>query len=399
MGVKREYVVGRYWLARRPESPFWQIVWYDEEGRTTRHRSTRCERLDDAKAEIHRYETEERAKRKQDSAEAEVVPLLMGAWREKGSKAISSLQVASSLRLFIAFLKQDRVTIGVTVQRLTPDVFHRFIAWRSGPHSYEMKWGGKDFSHASPGVRGETIQRNLEDVKAALNHHVRFGRLLFSPKVPSVDSATRSPPRDVTLTYAQLGAIVGYALPDLPALRWLLGQIATAARPDAVLRWQPAKQMKGPALFDTHPHGSPLTKKRNATVPVIDGFAPWLAAWAEYPHAPVKSRKTWWRTMRAAIGLPAEIVPKVIRHTIATELRAAGVSQSDVEGLLGHQMSNRITAVYAKYDPARLSTAKQALEVIWGRVWCEALKWVADHLRTTDAKGNAIVIARASAEC
>jgi hypothetical protein len=108
----------------------------------------------------------------------------------------------------------------------------------------------------------------------------------------------------------------------------------------------------------------------------------------------VGSRKTWWRTMRDALDLPVNIVPKTIRHTVATELRAMGVPQLDVEGLLGHLMSNRITAVYAKYDPERLSSAKQALSVIWQRVWAEAFLWLADHLRTTDDNGKVIVAAR-----
>lgn len=394
---KRLYVVGDHWLASRPESPFYQICWYDAAARTARHRSSRCRELEDAKAEIHRYVESRRARGRQDPAEAPAVPLLMLYWDEHGSKAIGAAQIASSLRQFIAFLKQDGAGIGVTVQALTTDVFARFKAWRAGEHSYAIRWQGRDYSHESPGVRYETIKRNLEDVRAALNHHVTQGRLPIAPKVPTILSEQRSPPRDITLSYEQLGAIVGYALTEIEPLRWLLGMIASGARPDAVLKWQPAKQIKARGLFDTHPDGAPITKKRNAVVPIIPEFQPWLKAWAEYPHAKVKSRKTWWRTMRGALGLPANAVPKTIRHTIATELRAMGVSQSDVEGLLGHLMSNRVTAVYAKYDPARLLAAKQALSLIWQRVWAEALIWLADHLRTTDAKGATIVVVRSRA--
>jgi hypothetical protein len=103
--------------------------------------------------------------------------------------------------------------------------------------------------------------------------------------------------------------------------------------------------------------------------------------------------------MRSALGLPANIVPKTIRHTIATELRAMGVPQSDVEGLLGHQMSNRTTAVYAKYAPDRLAAAKQGLTVIWERAWAEAFVWLSDHFRTTSPKGATIVVAREAEKC
>lgn len=397
---KRIYTVGDYWLDMRKESPFYQIFWYDPEGRTTRHRSTGSERLDDAKRAIHAFEEEQRAKGKQQPEEARAVPLLMLYWNEHGKKAINAAQIASSLRLFIGFLMQDKATIGVTVARLTPDVFRRFIDWREGPHSYGLRWQGKDYAHQSHGVKHESISRNLDDVRAALNHNVEWGgRLPFAPKVPGVDSDKRSPARDVRLTYKQMGAILAYSMNDIEAMRWVLGMLATAARPDAVLKWNVAEQWEGGPIFDTHPHGAPLTKKRNAVVPVIPQFRPWLQAWSDCPHPIVKSRKTWWRTMREALGLPAKIVPKTIRHTVATELRAKGVPQLDVEGLLGHLMSNRVTAVYAKYDPSRLAAAKQGLSEIWDDVWTEAFLWLADHLRTSDKYGKAIVVDRERGKC
>lgn len=396
--TKRLYTVGDHWLDTRAESPFYQIRWYDPQARTARHRSTGCRDLEDAKAALHKYVEAERAKAPQRPDDALVVPLLMLFWEEHGRGAIGPAQIASSLRQFIAFLRQDKVTIAVTVAGLTPDVFQRFMAWRAGPHAYDLAWLGRSYRHESPGVKGESIKRNLDDIRASLNHHERLGRLQLAPKVPGVHLDMRSPPRDVTLSLEHLGAIVAYALTDLEALRWVLGMIATAARPDAVLKWQPDKQMRRD-LFDTHPAGAPITKKRNAVVPVIPEFRPWLDAWASHPHQRAQSRKRWWRTMRAALGLPANIVPKTIRHTIATELRAMGVPQSDVEGLLGHLMSNRITAVYAKYDPARLSAAKQALSLIWAQVWGEAFNWLADHLRTTNEKGRVIVVARERQEC
>lgn len=313
-------------------------------------------------------------------------------WKEHGSKAINKGQVASSLRQFISFLDQDKVTIAVTVEQLTIDVFRRFIRWRTNPHSYEILWQGKEYTHASDGVSGESISRNLDDVRAALNHQVNEGRLIFVPKIPGVPTDMRSPARDVTLTYEQMGAILGYAWDDPEPRAWILGMLATAARPDAVLKWNIKEQWKGGPLFNTHPHKAPRTKKRNAVVPVIPPFVRWLKEWQVRPRETAVSRKTWWRTMREQLDLPVEIVPKTIRHTVATELRAKGVPQLDVEGLLGHLMSNRTTAVYAKYDPARLSLAKQGLEEIWRDVWREARKWRASHLRTTQARGRPLSV-------
>jgi integrase len=292
-------------------------------------------------------------------------------------------------------MERDSVTIAATIEDMKPDVFRRFGRWRMKPHSYDLEWQGATYKHSSKGVSGEAVQRNLDDVRAAFNHAVSEGRLPYAPKVPAVEAQYRSPPRDVTLTIEQLGAIVGYAAYDIEALRWVLGMIATACRPDAVLKWNVAAQWKGCGpVFDTHPTGAPRTKKRNAVVPVIDEFRPWLEAWAEHPHRPVKSRKTWWRTMRDALGLPPEIVPKTIRHTVATELRRRGVSLTDIAGLLGHISESRVTQVYAKYDPSRLPHVKQELSAIWREVCASANDWLTNHFRVSPAYNQPIVVAR-----
>lgn len=399
MGRQPEYTVGDYWLAKRPDgrSPYWQIRWYDERAKATRSISTGCERLEPAKDAIHAFVQDQRSKGPQEPDEALVVAVLKRFYDERGPKVRNRVAFASSFRIFTGFLMQDKVSAGAVVADLKPDVWERFMDWRSGPHSYTAPWAGKTLSHQSEGVSGEAIQRTLSDIRAALNYAVARGRLPFAPFVPNVATQLRSPPRDVVLTCEQLGSIVGYALNDLGALRWILGMMATGCRPDAALAWDVAAQYKrrDKRLFDTHPPDWPRTKKRNAVVPVIEQFHPWLEAWADCPHKPVKSRKRWWRNMRKSLGLGPEIVPKVIRHTVATELRAMGVPQSDVEGLLGHQMSNRTTAVYAKYDPARLSSAKQGLSLIWERSWAEAFDWLSKHFRYTEPGGKIIIVARA----
>jgi integrase len=389
---KRLYTVGRFWLAERRQSPFLQIRWYDERAKVTRSKSTGCRTLDDAIPAILAHHEADRAKQRQEPDVASAVALFLQFWNDRGQTRRNAATVASSLRIFVAFLDQD-IGMGATVAELNKDLFGRFIAWRLKPHSYEIEWQGKVYAHSSNGVSGEAIQRNLDDVRAALNYAVGK-QLPWAPKVPAVDAELRSPPRDVTLTILQLGAIIGYAAYDIEALRWVLGMIATAARPDAVLKWNVAKQWAGEPNFDTHPFGEPKTKKRNAVVPLIPEFEPWLKAWAAHPHRPVRSRKTWWRTMRAALGLPTNVVPKTIRHSIATQLRSRGVPLDEIAGLLGHVSDRRITQGYAKYDPNRLPHAKQQLSAIWQEVCAEANKWFANHFRVTPAYKQPISVAR-----
>lgn len=390
---KRLYTVGPFWLARREQSPFLQIRWYDERAKVTRGKSTRRRTLDDAIPIILAHHEQWRSRQRQEPDEAMAAALFLNFWNERGRTRRNAATVASSLRIFMAFLDQDDATIGVPVAGLTPDVFERFVAWRLAPHEYEIEWQGRVFAHSSEGVSGEAIQRTLDDVRAALNYAVGK-QIPWAPKVPPVEEGLRSPPRDVTLTIDQLGAIVAYAAYDIEALRWVLGMIATAARPDAVLKWDVAKQWKGEPNFDTQPHGEPRTKKRNAVVPLIPEFRPWLEAWRDHPHKVAKSRKRWWRTMRAALDLPSNIVPKTIRHTIATQLRSRGVPMDEIAGLLGHTGEHRITAGYAKYDPSRLPHAKEQLSDIWNEVCAVAKQWHTNHFRVSPAYKQPISVVR-----
>jgi integrase len=392
---QRLYTAGRFWLALRAESPFYQIRWYDQATKATRGKSTGSASLLDAKRAIHAHAEADLLDQPQPAETAAAVPLFLRYYDEHGRTRRNAATVDSSLRIFTAFLDQDRAGIDVTVAALTPDVFMRFQAWRQKPHGWDIEWRGKRFVHQSSGVSGEAIQRNLDDVRAALNHAAGMGRIPIAPKVRSVASGLRSPARATKFTIEQLGAVVAYAAYDIEALRWVLGMIATGCRPDAVLAWDVPAQWKerGPN-FDTHPKGWPATKKRNAIVPIIPEFRPWLEAWADYPHEKVRSRKTWWRTMRDALGLDAAYVPKTIRHTIATELRWRGVSMDEIAGLLGHVSERRTTAGYAKYDPSRLPHAKRELSAIWQEVCASAKQWHASHFRVTPAYKQPISIAR-----
>jgi hypothetical protein len=94
------------------------------------------------------------------------------------------------------------------------------------------------------------------------------------------------------------------------------------------------------------------------------------------------------------LGLPENVVPKTIRHTIATQLRSRGVPMDQISGLLGHVGEHRITAGYAKYDPNRLPEAKQQLSATWQEVCAEANNWFTNQFRVTACYGTPISVAR-----
>ncbi|ODU22743.1 MAG: integrase [Sphingomonas sp. SCN 67-18] len=388
------YIVGDYWLDKRRDGKapdIWQIASYAPKSRSVIYRSTKQRSLEDAKPIIHATVEKVRARKLQPLDEAKVIPQLILAYEEHGRHVDSAVTIAGSLRAFVGFLMQDEIGSNATVAELTQSVIARFIKWRMAPHSHSVPWFGKVYNHTSAGLRGESVQRNLVDIRAALNHAVAAGRIPYAPKIQSMPTSQRSMPRDLRFTVEQLGAIVGFTKDDIATHRWILLMIATACRPEAGLSMIPADQWQ-PPLLDIHPASWPRTKKHNPVVPVIKPFAMVLKAWVKSPHPPVRSRRTAWRTLRRALELPADSVPKTIRHTIATELRRRGVPAQEISGLLGHVAMNRTTEVYAKYDPNYLANAESTLTTIYTEVMAASEAWLADHLRTKVGNKPTIVI-------
>lgn len=99
------------------------------------------------------------------------------------------------------------------------------------------------------------------------------------------------------------------------------------------------------------------------------------------PQPPPTSTGMAWRTMRRALGLPDGYIPKTVRHTVATELRRRGVPAEQISVLLGHRPADleRMTAVYAKYDPRYSAEAIAGLQALLTEVNPNARSWSAGH--------------------
>lgn len=389
-------VVGDYWLDKRRDgkSPeIWQIA--TKKARTIVYRSTKCRDVEDAGAVLRAFEAEQRSKHRQETHEAEVLPHLFNYLREHGPDTLRIDTIKSSFRAWIGFLMQDELGTDAHVSDINKVSVARFRRWRMGPHEWEVPWGGKVYRHKSKGVSGEAVQRNIEDLRSALNHAEAAGRIPMRPRIPSVDKSLRSKPRSVVFTAKQLGAIVAYAdlEPEVQAWLWLM--IGTAARPDAALAFDPAKQWHG-NVIDLHPAGAPVTDKRNPVVPAIEPLHAVLKTWPE--GTAVKSRKRWWRTMRDKLGIPATHIPKTIRHTVASHLRNSGVPGEQISALLGHKDQSdtleRTSERYAHADPLKMKAATKALTTFWRSVERGADQWRADHLLTITNDNNKIIVAR-----
>ncbi len=397
------FVYGDYWLDKRRdgESPdIWQVAAYSGKSRSVVYRSTKCRTVDleTAKAFLRAYEAQQRSKTQgQDAATAELLPHLFNYLRERGPDVVRLDTVKSSFRAWIGFLMQDELGTGCTVADITPGVITRFRRWRMDKHEWTVEWGGKTFNHKSEkGVGPLAVQRNIEDLRAALNY-AEGERRITAPKIPSVDKKLRQKRGKDVLTMAQLGAIFGYAKDDNGVWRELCLMLATACRPGAALAFDPNLQWLDDVL-DLQPADKQQNDKRNAIVPVIDPLRPILLAWKAKPHARVGSRKTWWRTARRALGLPAEIEAYHIRHTVTTHMDEQGVPGAQMSGITGHLPASRgvsrtTSAHYLHYDPRKAQRAKAVLTKFFRDVMREADRWSADQMRTKPVRGKPITVA------
>ena len=395
---EERYTVGDYWLGKRRDgkSPIWQIAHYHAATRQVRYRSTHKRDLDDAKSVIHAHVEELRAKRPQ-TDEARVIPQLVLFWKEAGQHKVNAEQTELSLKLFIGFLLQDEIGMNAAIADLTPMVFTRFRDWRLKPHQCAVPWRGTEWTFTSPGVVGATIDRNLNDIRSALHHAEAERRVPYAPKVAALESKYKSKRRDRELSLAELGKIYWYASHSPDTFRWFALMLATGARPEAALAFDPSRQFIARRnLIDTQPDEAPETKKRNAVLPAIRPLRPILRSWANDPRQSAKSRKTAWRIMRRVMGFGPDVLPKTVRHTVASILYSdASVPERQVSELLGHTGKlARTTSIYAHYDPTRLRDAERALSKLFLAVRREAFAFCAVHLLSTTGQGGKLVLAR-----
>jgi integrase len=213
------------------------------------------------------------------------------------------------------------------------------------------------------------IKRILNVGKSALNRAYKEGEI---ESVPYIIPGQDGPSRDRVLSLDESGALWHAA--KLPHEQMMLALLfCTLARPEAALALRKDWADLDRRLLAQNPPGRRQTKKYRPTVPVCDYLLPLLqeapdGPLVEWKGQPIASFKTAWRRMRKEAGLGPDVVPKTIRHTMATELRAAGVPEAEIQGFLGHKAFGGKTEVYAKYRPDYLGEATAAIDAYMARV-------------------------------
>jgi integrase len=227
-------------------------------------------------------------------------------------------------------------------------------------------------------------RRELEDLRAAINHHRREG---LCNAIVEVVIPKAAPARDRWLTREEAARLLRAA--------WRYREVQKGRETDRRSRQHVAKFILvalytgtrasavcgaalGPTVgrgwidldrgvFYRRAAGKRETKKRQPPVPLPPGLLAHLRRWRrrgqrfaiEWNREPVQGiKKAFARVVKDA-GLGRDVTPHVLRHTAATWLMQAGTEPWEAAGFLGMSVET-LMRVYGHHHPAYLSGARDA---------------------------------------
>jgi integrase len=266
-------------------------------------------------------------------------------------------------------------------------------------------WGAKKLAE----VNGETCReyarqcgtdgsarRDLEDLRAAINHHAKEGyhrgvvRVVLPPKGKSRDRwLTRKEAADLVRACwraeeiqtihrgLRKGQLVGTGKRPLRHLaRFILIGLYTGTRAAAIAS-AAVERGNGRSFVDLDngifyrlAEGKRETKKRQPPVPIPPRLLAHLRRWqakgiirqhvVEWNGEAVKSVKTAFKSAVALAGLCGRVTPHTLRHTAATWLMQAGVDKWEAAGFLGMTVE-MLDRVYGHHHPQHLKKAARSI--------------------------------------
>jgi integrase len=227
-------------------------------------------------------------------------------------------------------------------------------------------------------------RRELEDLRAAINHHRREG---LCSEIIEIVLPEKHPPRERWLTRAEAARLLlaawryreiqkGQATDRRSrqhVAKFILLSLYTGTRAAAVcgaaLQPMPGRGWidLDRGIFYRRPAGRRETKKRQPAIPLPGEILTHLRRWkrrgqrfaVEWNRQPVKSiDKAFAHAVRGA-GLGADVTPHTLRHTAATWLMQAGTDLWEAAGYLGMTVE-MLSQRYGHHHPDHLAGAKNA---------------------------------------
>jgi hypothetical protein len=403
MSKDERFKLGEFWLDRRSDgaSDAWQITWYDARRRQTRQRSTRTADFELAQRRLAEHYIAQGERQQEPAANVLLEHVLMRYFETHAKKLPSEHFAAYAISHWRRFWGAD------TVDAINDDRLDEFkadlvkgevhgaacigrdcparIAKRSNRRAPETGCVAWEMSPA-------TIRRVLGVGRAAIKRAARKKELTGAPHIPGVKVRKK---RLYRASLAEMAALLN-ASDGMPWLRkWIIGTIATVARPEAVLQLSRPQLDFESRLIDMNPPGRETTIKGRPIIPMVqvahDNMGgDWTGLWITYRDKPLASIRMGFGRARRRAGLPSKITPYTVRRTISTELRRRGVPLEEIAGFLGHTEDEwEVTEDYAIYSPDYLGNVAQAIDA-----YCSELQPLLDFelLRTSCVPADEIKV-------
>lgn len=370
------FQLGEFWLSQQRRSGQWCRTWYDRKTRQTRRASLGTRDAEEAKVRLAEWFVREAELRDLKPADVPVPTVLERYYAQHGAALPSKDTAKRAVALWNEFW-DDATVADLSVQRQ-----REFVAWLAGR-----------------GLSDGYVRRVVGVGKAALNRAYEHQEIR---EVPFVRLEPAGSTYDRRATVEQLAAFLSAVPPELEhVFTYAMIRLNTGCRGDAARDLQPFQCDFAHRLVRLNPEGRRQTKKRRPVVPMTDTLASVLqgmkveAFYVHWHGKRVGSIRRAWSIVRTAAGLPAWFAPKVLRHTVATELRKRGVPGWEVSGLLGHTRGDAeaTTAAYAKYDPAFLGNARRELDAWMSEIakTVPRLRSHATHTQRAKTTGKTVV--------
>lgn len=338
--------IAGYWLAQRPNSSNYYATWYDRDkgrNRQTRRKSLGTDDVHEAEIRLAEFVTQNARLHHQQPNDIPLATLLIRYWQGHAMKIASHDQARAGLALWSEFWGE------ALVSELTIDRQEDFVEWLK-----------------ERGYKNAYVSRVLAVGRAALNRAARRQEITYAPTViDERDRSDQAEKRRLTQYEMLRLLLAAQARPHL-FIYCMIG-LNTLARTDAILDLSPFQVDLSARLIMLNPAGRKQTKKHRPTVPITDTLLPFLEVrdierFVHWHGKPVKSIKRAFAATVKEAGLPKDVTPYCLRHTMATELRRRGVSLWEVQGFLGHSVGSRVTETYAKFGPDHLMDGARAID-------------------------------------
>jgi len=300
------------------------------------------------------------------------------AARQVGSRDPDKIPIADVLTLYLTDIVHKHARPGETRARIRE--LDKFFGNRMVSHVT----GDSCRAYVAQRSTDAAARRELEDLRAAINHHRREN---LHDKIVSVVLPVERMQRDRWLTRSEAARLIWAAWryrevqkgkqtdrrSRQHVARFILVALYTGTRASAVCG-AAFERVSGAGYIDLdrsvfyrRPAGKRETKKRQPPVPLPDQLLAHLRRWKrrgqkfciEWNGEPVQSiRKSFANVVKDA-GLGHDVIPHTLRHTAATWLMQAGTDTSQAAGYLGMTVE-MLSTRYGHHHPDHLFKAKRA---------------------------------------